>query len=527
MRNKITFALLGLTCSAFLFISYKAFSGTAVTWNGTSYTVPSVGDENWFGDNGVDGLLISLVNNGFQKTGGNFTLTSEVNFGGTAGLTGLYFGTRSSNDSTTGVFRLSNAEGIGWRNAGNSADLLLTVDSSNNLSFNGTSIISSSGIVPVSSGGTGIAGSYAIGDLLYATPNSHTLTKLPVGTTGYVLKSNGTVPQYGQITNASVDSAAAITRSKLANGTASHVVINDGSGEMSSEATLATSRGGTNIASYTTGDLLYASNGTTLSKLGIGSAGNVLKVSGGLPAWDAAGATLAVSPAVGSTLTASSVYDLFLSNPSGTQTITLPAATGSGKVFKFKKIDSEVADIVTIQRAGADTITDAGSAGSSTTLNTQGEEIEIVDTASAAWHVVSRRIPSIWIAYTPTGSWSANVTYTGFWRRVGDSVEVRAKVATSGAPTSAGLTINLPTGITIDTAKLTGTSSQVLGVGEILNSSEYPVHAVYSSTSAVAVYYHVQASAAFGVVTEAAPATFGAGDHVVVEFKVPVSGWGG
>ena len=48
------------------------------------------------------------------------------------------------------------------------------------------------------------------------------------------------------IVNADVATAAAIARTKLASGTADHVLINDGSGVMSSEATLAVSRGGTN-----------------------------------------------------------------------------------------------------------------------------------------------------------------------------------------------------------------------------------------------------------------------------------------
>jgi hypothetical protein len=47
------------------------------------------------------------------------------------------------------------------------------------------------------------------------------------------------------IVNAQIEASAAIARSKVANGTASHVVINDGSGVLSSEATLAKSRGGT------------------------------------------------------------------------------------------------------------------------------------------------------------------------------------------------------------------------------------------------------------------------------------------
>lgn len=46
------------------------------------------------------------------------------------------------------------------------------------------------------------------------------------------------------IDNADIKAGAAIARSKLASGSANHVLINDGSGVMSSEATLAKSRGG-------------------------------------------------------------------------------------------------------------------------------------------------------------------------------------------------------------------------------------------------------------------------------------------
>ncbi len=55
--------------------------------------------------------------------------------------------------------------------------------------------------------------------------------------------------------------------------------------------------GGTNISSYTTGDILYASGVGTLSKLAIGSASDVLTVSGGLPSWQpaAAGGVTSVS----------------------------------------------------------------------------------------------------------------------------------------------------------------------------------------------------------------------------------------
>ena len=50
--------------------------------------------------------------------------------------------------------------------------------------------------------------------------------------------------------------------------------------------TIAVNKGGTGLTSYATGDLLYASGSSALSKLNIGTTGKVLQVSaGGLPVW--------------------------------------------------------------------------------------------------------------------------------------------------------------------------------------------------------------------------------------------------
>lgn len=70
----------------------------------------------------------------------------------------------------------------------------------------------------------------------------------------------------GSILNADINSAAAIARSKLASGSANHVVINDGSGNFSSEAQLAGSRGGSGISN--SGTFTWGSNNITFTTSG-------------------------------------------------------------------------------------------------------------------------------------------------------------------------------------------------------------------------------------------------------------------
>lgn len=66
----------------------------------------------------------------------------------------------------------------------------------------------------------------------------------------------------GAVTNAKVNAAAAIDRSKLGTSTANHVVINSGTGAFSSEAQLATSRGGTGQDFSASTGLVKVASGT-------------------------------------------------------------------------------------------------------------------------------------------------------------------------------------------------------------------------------------------------------------------------
>lgn len=119
-----------------------------------------------------------------------------------------------------------------------------------------------------------------------------------------VLHVNAGTFSASNVVNADVDSAAAIARSKLGTGTASHVVINDGSGNFSSEAQLAVSRGGTGLSSLgTANQVLGVNSGATAAEYKTIVAGaNVAVVHG------AGTITISSGSAVGS------VYDAIVGN---------------------------------------------------------------------------------------------------------------------------------------------------------------------------------------------------------------------
>ncbi len=134
------------------------------------------------------------------------------------------------------------------------------------------------------------------------------------------------------------------------------------------------------------------------------------------------------------------------------------------------------------------------------------------------------------IPWTPTGAWSTNTTYTGSWRRVGECAEIQVNVATSGAPDSATLLINLPTGLVIDTTKLSASTAGItilFSQGDIDDSGTtfYQVAASYQTTTSIRAKYLSVTTHTYANVTQAAPVTFGAGDSVYIKFIVPIVGW--
>lgn len=117
------------------------------------------------------------------------------------------------------------------------------------------------------------------------------------------------------LVNADINTAAAIARSKLAVGTADHVVINSGTGAFSSEANLAVSRGGTGLGTLTANNVILGNGTTAVQFVAPSTSGNVLTSNG--TTWTSA-APAAASVAIGSTVTGGDDNSILFINPAAT-----------------------------------------------------------------------------------------------------------------------------------------------------------------------------------------------------------------
>ncbi len=210
-----------------------------------------------------------------------------------------------------------------------------TFDLSDSVTKSGGYIYRAGGTdVAVADGGTNIS-SYATGDVLYAS-GATTLAKLPVSTNGFVLTLVAGLPAWvapaggGASTfislldapssyagasgktvavNAGETGVEFINTVKTVTGTSNRITIGGtainptidiastyvGQATITTLGTIATGTwngtaigatfGGTSQTTYTQGDLLYASAANTLAKRAIGTTGQALVVSGGIPTW--------------------------------------------------------------------------------------------------------------------------------------------------------------------------------------------------------------------------------------------------
>ena len=135
------------------------------------------------------------------------------------------------------------------------------------------------------------------------------------------------------------------------------------------------------------------------------------------------------------------------------------------------------------------------------------------------------------ISWTPTGSWTSNVTYTGDYQRIGTTGRFHVKIALSGAPNAATLTVNMPSGLTIDSSLVnTALGVNVFGQAQAnANGTPMTFQVVSSgSTSSVQPYFQTTASgtsSAQSGVSNTVPISWTTPSTIDLYWTVPVSEW--
>src|SRR3989344_1298174 len=269
----------------------------------------------------VSGTATSTFAQGVNLTDGCFAIDGNciVGSGGVAagGSDGqmqfndggvLGGGSHLSYEDATGVFTFCSITGTAA-----TPTSFFTQTSSSTRSFSNTSTIGSltagtgsfsstlnvSGLSTLVSGFLSVSSSTIVGDFITTGTNifNGASNLLGLGTfgSGFVSQASSTVVGLLNSTRASTTQFTN-TGSTWLTGLTNALLATDPNGLLVSTTSISTGlltgvlgvgTGGTGLSSYSTGDVLYASGANTLAKLPIGIAGQVLKVSGGIPSWGA------------------------------------------------------------------------------------------------------------------------------------------------------------------------------------------------------------------------------------------------
>jgi hypothetical protein len=133
-------------------------------------------------DNSADAILLQS-----GPINGNVPADALVYAGNGSGILAPCFGKNGTLIAKTGIFRLANIDSVGWRNFANGGDLLLGVNTSDELTWAGSALIGTiiEGVThtPSSSGDTGQSGQFAWDqNYFYIATSNNTWKRVAIST---------------------------------------------------------------------------------------------------------------------------------------------------------------------------------------------------------------------------------------------------------------------------------------------------------------------------------------------------------
>jgi hypothetical protein len=229
-------------------------------------TVPAVDGTMSVKDASGDATFRNLTLTGAVLAGAWNGTTIAVAYGGTGAttLTGYVKGNGTSAMTASATIPNTDITGLGTMSTQNATAVTITGGTANSLILGGTTAAAATVTTLRIDSTLSLAGT--------------------TGTSGQVLTSNGASAPTWQ----SVAGVGTVTSIDVSGGTTGLTTSGGpvtGSGTITLAGTLAAVNGGTGQSSYAIGNLLYASTTTALSKLAIGTTGQVLTVTAGIPAW--------------------------------------------------------------------------------------------------------------------------------------------------------------------------------------------------------------------------------------------------
>lgn len=498
-----------------------------VTLNNTIYTIPQTDETGW--GNSVTSWIQAVSSSTLQLSGGSFTLSAEVDFGSSFGLKSLYYKSRGTNPASAGILRLANTENISWRNAANNADVTLAVTALDKLAWNNVELATISGTQQLTNkdydGGTA-------SNTSRLTVPKNTITNLQ-GLT----RKEGTLAYASDLNKLYADDGSTLIEVGSGSGVTNYITNSDFESNVTTGWNLltATITSGVPTGAPTVGSAASITTFTTTNTNPLQGSYSLQTASSG--AW-AQGAGV-ISDALtlnredqAKVLFISGYYEVVSgasnANFSGTSSNTYA-------VYIY-----DVTNSAWVQPAGVYAINQSSGSGRfiatfQTASNLASFRVAIV-AVNASSGAITVNWDSLvcgpqsylygapvtdWVAFTPSLAGMSLSTNTGFYRRVGDSVEIQV-YAVSSSTVSTTIALTIPASLTIDTTKV-NTGTQCLGVAlaNDVSGNAVTATAVYASSTTLQFW----ATSAAGVFGAASPFTWASGDKLSIHAFVPVSGW--